>query len=227
MVVGAVMIFGALSLAFYNHKKDQAARENSNAALSVLESMLAGIVPETKPLPSFPDAPEIPLPLESEDVSEEDIFGNGQKPSETPEEPTVQAPTEPTALPFVEIDGVRYIGVLEIPSLGLTLPVLWEWEDALMDIGPCRYAGDLYDNNMIVMAHNYAGHFGHIFDLVEGDPVYFTTVTGKRYTFAVTSSDVMHRRDVEDMFAGDWDLTLFTCVPRSYNRIAVRCELIQ
>lgn len=223
------MILGALSLALYNHKKDMEARENANEALTVLESMLAQIAPETQPAPSYPDAPDIPLPVETEDASEQ-APDEPQRPTGEaivePEE-TLPPQTEPTALPFVEIEGVRYIGVLEIPSLGLTLPVLWEWEDALMDIGPCRYAGDLYDENMIVMAHNYDGHFGHIFDLVPGDPVYFTTVEGKRYSFVVTGSDVMHRREVEKMFEGEWELTLFTCVPRSYNRIAVRCRLVE
>ena len=33
----------------------------------------------------------------------------------------------------------------------------------------------------------------------------------------------MRPSQTEDMLAGDWDLTLFTCTPGAQNRLAVRC----
>src|SRR5699024_5661753 len=42
-------------------------------------------------------------------------------------------------MPVVEIDGIEYIGTLEIPALELELPVISTWSDALLDCAPCRY----------------------------------------------------------------------------------------
>ena len=35
-------------------------------------------------------------------------------------------------MPITIIDGYEYIGILEMPSLGLTLPVMNEWEPTIM-----------------------------------------------------------------------------------------------
>ena len=42
-------------------------------------------------------------------------------------------------MPSVEIDGDCYIGILEIPSIGLTLPVMKDWSYAKLRIAPCLY----------------------------------------------------------------------------------------
>lgn len=67
------------------------------------------------------------------------------------EEPDASGPAEPElpdyllnpgmAMPVVVVDGVAYIGVLEIPALELTLPVTGEWSYDRLKIALCRYAG--------------------------------------------------------------------------------------
>ena len=44
-------------------------------------------------------------------------------------------------MPMIEIDGQWYIGVLEFPSIGLSLPVMSEWSYSRLKISPCRYYG--------------------------------------------------------------------------------------
>lgn len=59
-----------------------------------------------------------------------------------------------------EIEGEDYIGILEIPSLEIVLPVMAEWSDSNLKIAPCRYHGSAYSGDLVIAGHNYRTHFG-------------------------------------------------------------------
>ena len=143
---------------------------------------------------------------------------------ETPEEP--EEPEEPDPnrpMPVVEVDGLTYIGLLEIPALERTLPVLSEWSEANAKTAPCRYQGSLYQGDLIIAGHNYRSHFGPLQRLAPGDFVYFTDGEGEKYTFVVDTLETVPGTDFEGMESGEWDLTLFTCTWGGQSRLAVRC----
>ena len=126
-------------------------------------------------------------------------------------------------MPVTTIDGVDYIGVLEIPALKLTLPVAGDWSYVLLDLAPCRYAGSAYLDDLVILGHNYRGFFRDLSQLQPGDAVFFTDTDGNRFSYAVSDFEQLRPSQTEDMLAGDWDLTLFTCTPGAQNRLAVRC----
>lgn len=125
----------------------------------------------------------------------------------------------------MEIDGYSYIGYLTIPSLELELPVMSEWDYGRLDMAPCRYAGAVKSRDLVIAAHNYSRHFGKLADLLVGDKVYFTDADGIRFSYTVAAMDVLTSYDVEEMTAGAYDLTLFTCDYGGENRVTVRCEM--
>lgn len=129
-------------------------------------------------------------------------------------------------MPEISIDGDSYIGVIEIPVLGLTLPVQSEWSTKGAARAPCRYVGSVYDDDCIIAAHNFKSHFGRIGLLVAGDEVTFTDVEGNELHYAVSGTETMDGTDIDDMKAGEWDLTLFTCTPGGRQRIAARCQQV-
>ena len=126
-------------------------------------------------------------------------------------------------MPAVEADGGRYIGVLELPSLGLALPVMETWSYPNLRVAPCRYSGSAYQDDMIVAAHNYKTHFGQLKELRPGDEVRFTDTEGNVFRYAVAELETLGKYDVEEMTSGDWDLTLFTCTYGGQSRVTVRC----
>ena len=126
-------------------------------------------------------------------------------------------------MPAVEVDGGRYIGVLEVPSLGLELPVMETWSYPNLRVAPCRYSGSAYQDDMIVAAHNYKTHFGQLKELRPGDEVRFTDTEGNVFRYAVAELETLGKYDVEEMTSGDWDLTLFTCTYGGQSRVTVRC----
>ena len=143
--------------------------------------------------------------------------------------PEAQIPAyilDPTiAMPTVEVDGNKYIGILKIPSLELTLPVMSDWSYPKLKLAPCRYAGSAYLSDLVIAAHNYSAHFGALGSLDDGAVVVFTDVESNIFTYAVSEVEQIPATAVEEMESGDWDLTLFTCTIGGKARIAVRCEL--
>ena len=127
-------------------------------------------------------------------------------------------------MPTVSFDGNDYIGRVDIPSLGLSLPVISEWSYPRLKIAPCRYTGSAYLDNLIIAAHNYSSHFGNLNRLNTGDTVTFTDVDGNQFTYAVSRIEDLPGTAIEEMQAGEWDLTLFTCTLGGRSRVTVRCE---
>lgn len=128
----------------------------------------------------------------------------------------------------MKIDGNYYIGVLTISSLDLSLPVMEDWDDEKLKISPCRYAGSLYQKNLVIAGHNYQRHFSGIRTLPVGSEIQFNDADGNEFQYTVVASDVMNPEEKDRMLEdGAWDLTLFTCNYGLGTRYAVRCQMVE
>lgn len=130
-------------------------------------------------------------------------------------------------MPVKEKNGQAYIGVLEIPALNLTLPVISEWDYDRLKKAPCRYDGSAYLDNLVIAAHNYKTHFGNLKKLNAGDSVIFTDAVGNRFEYEVVLTETLMPRDVKEMKSGEFALSLFTCTVGGSYRVTVRCDRVQ
>jgi sortase A len=129
------------------------------------------------------------------------------------------------------VDGVQYLGTLEIPSLNIKLPVAREWSYEQLNISPARYSGSYSTNDLVICAHNYATHFGPIENVDIGADVYFTPVGGQRIHYVVGNRETLEPTAIQQMVENDnnsdrkdkWDMTLFTCTLDGQARVSVRC----
>lgn len=127
------------------------------------------------------------------------------------------------------IEGYNYIGIIEIPSLGLSLPVGENFSYNQLDYTPCRYCGSYYTDDMVICGHNFTSHFGPINYLEPGASVVFITADGDRINYTVLERETVWPFQMERMTdPGDnlWDLTLFTCNNGGESRCAVRCARV-
>lgn len=129
-------------------------------------------------------------------------------------------------MPKIRALGEDYIGILEIPSLGAELPVMADWSYKNLKIAPCRYSGSLYEENLVICAHNYPSHFGGIGSIPLGAEVRFTDAKGNIFLYEVTEVESLGPRAVENMTNGEYELTLFTCTVEGRSRITVRCRAL-
>lgn len=128
-------------------------------------------------------------------------------------------------LPQVKTVDGNCVGLLDVPALNLTLPVLDSCTVQQLRAGPCRYNGTPCRKGFVVAGHNYRTHFGALENLKTGDCVYFTDLEGNRFSYTVTSFQVLEEDAVEQMLSDEWDLTLFTCTYSGQTRFTVRCLL--
>jgi sortase A len=147
--------------------------------------------------------------------------------AQLPGEALPEDPLRAQRLISLAADGDSYIGVLELPALELALPVMRTWSYPNLKTAPCRYTGSAAEGSLIIAAHNYDSHFGLLKTLEAGDAVLFTDVDGRLYAYEVSQLETLGGGDVEEMRAGDWDLTLFTCTLGGQRRVTIRCTLAE
>lgn len=196
ITTGLLLIAAALLLMQYNMRQSNEAGELSRDVLTML---LTEPVKETM-AEDDPTGPNVELPDYIRDPDME--------------------------MPVTTVNGIDYIGVLEIPVLELELPIIGDWSYAKLRTAPCRYQGSAYKDDLILMAHNYASHFGKLKNLRQGDFVRFTDESGNVFSYTVVELETLMPTAVEEMEAGDWDLTLFTCTVGGRSRVTVRCEKV-
>lgn len=129
-------------------------------------------------------------------------------------------------MPEEVVDGIAYIGMLEIPDLGLSLPVSGNWSYPLLKKSPCRYTGSAYTNDLVIAAHNYARHFGNLEKLFLDSQILFTDVSGNVFEYKVAELETLAATDIDAMTSDTRGLTLFTCTVGGKSRIAVRAERV-
>ena len=138
----------------------------------------------------------------------------------------------PADLPAPEVTGdpwagYEVIGVVSLPDLGLSMPVLADYTQDLLAVAPCRYTDDLAlePGQLVVAGHNYRTHFGRLGELAPGSRITWQNLDGVTYTYTVTEITEIDAGDREALEQGDWDLTLFTCDVTRTRRILVRAAL--
>lgn len=129
-------------------------------------------------------------------------------------------------MPVRVVDGKEYIGVLEIPELGLRLPVMSNWSMEDLKTAPCRYSGTAYKSGFVIAGHNYQAHFGELKDLAEGAEIRFMDVLGNDFVYKAVKTETLEPEETERMTDDRWDLSLFTCTYSGAARCTVRCEKI-
>ena len=197
ITAGSLLLAAALLLVGYNLYDEYRAGQTANHVLEALQQQM-------------PETPSDDLQTPENSILEQ---------TEIPDyvlNPDMEMPTQ-------EIEGNDYIGVLEIPSLGLSLPVLSEWSYPRLKLAPCRYHGSAYTGSLTIAAHNYRTHFGPVRDVSAGTQVFFTDVKGRRFSYEVSAVETIETTAIEDAVSEAWDLTLITCTPGGQARVAVHC----
>ena len=130
-------------------------------------------------------------------------------------------------MPEQKVDGIPYIGYLQIEALGLQLPIASKTTYPYLKKVPCRYEGSAYLDNLVIGAHNYKRHFGGIGKLSYGDVITFTDMDGNAFSYEVATIEILQPSQVDDLCSGEWPLTLYTCTIGGKTRVVVRCEKIE
>jgi len=210
MWLGSVMMIAAVCLTIYNTWDEYRAGVAAQTVVLELERI------------TLPEA-EIKVPVSSPNAEHTPILDEFPVPE--PEEVPLYVAYPEKVMPLVTVNGYDCLGILELPTLERTLPVLEACDERSLKHAPGCYTGSVYEHTMVIAGHNYTSHFGKLSTLQPGDPVYFTDSENHRFSYVVADFEKLEPTDIEGMTIGDWDLTLFTCTYGNRHRIAVRCFL--
>lgn len=196
--VGFGLLLSALLLGIFNVWDDQRAARQTEAATVMIQQARHQNLQEEVFL--LPQAEEYQLPFYEE-------------------YPNVE-------MPVLTIEGIDYIGTLEIPSQSLSFPIIDGWSYDNLKKSPCRYSGSVYSRDLILCAHNYTSHFGCLASLDPGTQLQFTDCDGNVFDYEVTEMEILKPEDTETIQKGTWDMTLFTCTIGGSSRVTLRCRLL-
>lgn len=131
-------------------------------------------------------------------------------------------------------NGKKYetIGIVRIPKLGITYPILSKTTDALMKVAPCKFHGASPNEvgNLCVIAHNYRRKgvfFSDVPDMVVGDIVEIQDLSQRTIQYEVYDIHTVLPDNVADTTQktnGRKEVTLITCTDNSEQRVIVKCR---
>lgn len=201
-VVGTLLIMAALLLTCYNMWEAKCAQEAAEHVLGELKQLIV---------------------QEKERQKSEKEKG---QPQEQLNDAGVKLESENSwEMATVAIEGNEYIGILDIPGLGMSLPVMSDWSYSKLKISPGVFRGSYYTDDLVIAGHNYSSHFSPLKWIGEGTDVYLTTVDCQEYHYSVIKVETLMPDEIEKLDSSkDWDLTLFTCYLGGGSRCVVRCR---
>lgn len=240
---GIVCLAAAAVLVGYNLWDDHRAGESAEAALTAVRQQMSAAPSETPAfVPALPEQTEESGEPDEENAENTEYTeadsdtqpGTGESSGAEqgvfpPESGTPDYVLNPRMdPPRAKVGQDCYIGVLEIPDAGLTLPIYDDYTEERLKSSPCRFSGSPYLSNMVIAGHNYGHHFSPIKKLSPGAEIRFTDMDGNCFVYSVSEIEIIGPEDVQAMTTGAWDLTLFTCTldPPPRNRYTVRCVQI-
>ena len=194
MILGTVLVLAALSLFWRNCQEDEEAGASAERILPIVKGY----------------------------IEDSGLNGaQGDRFVESVHPATVDG--DPSAMTEVEIDGSLYIGYLSVPALGLELPIMADWDYERLRIAPCRYTGSVKTDDLVIAAHLYVYLLGFR-SFPEGKMCISRIWTACGTAIRWLRWETLEPAAVEEMSAGKYDLTLFTCTYGGASRVTVRCE---
>lgn len=221
-VFSIISLFSAYIYAEYDRNKDESISEDILSFMTVQED-------ETT-VSSYENALVVKI---TQDVAEEmeEIL---QMESEETEEPKQQLQMATATSTYTAPNGKKYetIGVVRIPKINVTYPILSKTTDALMKVAPCKFHGSSPNEvgNLCIIAHNYRRK-GVFFSDVEllsvGDIVEVQDLSQRTIQYEVYDIHTVMPDNVADTTQktnGRKEVTLITCTDDSEQRLIVRCK---
>ena len=135
----------------------------------------------------------------------------------------VPTPRRDNTMAAISLDGVDFVGVLEIPRYDSALPVCAQWGSRTQY--PCCFSGSVYDGTLRIGATSRQGQYDFYREISVGDSIYFTDMEGNRYAFTVSDLRYEKKADQETLSRNNADLILFIKNVYGFDYLIVYCNI--
>ena len=160
--------------------------------------------------------------METQVTNQEDHINHSPEPSM---DEILESDDEPyTTGPVTMVGDYEYIGVLNLPALNLSLPIMSDWDYERLKMAPCRQFGSAATDDLVIAGHNYINHFGSLGMLKAGDSVTLTGTDGAVNTYVVSETATISPTETEKVTESGYPLVLYTCTYGRQLRIVIYCS---
>ena len=160
--------------------------------------------------------------METQVTNQEDNINHSPEPSM---DEILESDDEPyTTGPVTMVGDYEYIGVLDLPALNLSLPIMSDWDYERLKMAPCRQFGSAATDDLVIAGHNYINNFGSLGMLKAGDSVTFTGTDGAVNTYVVSETATISPTETEKVTESGYPLVLYTCTYGRQSRIVIYCS---
>ena len=222
-VFSIISLFSIYIYAEYDRNKDESISED------ILSFMVAQEDDTT--VSSYENALVVKI---TQDVAEEIQTIEDETTEESEEEQEQQLQMATATSTYTAPNGKQYktIGVVRIPKINITYPILSETTDKLLKVAPCKFHGASPNEvgNLCIIAHNYRRKgvfFSDVENLVIGDVVEIQDLSQRVIQYEVYDIHIVNPKNVADTTQktnGRKEVTLITCTDDSKQRLIVRCK---
>ena len=127
------------------------------------------------------------------------------------------------AMSTLSIDGIDFVGLLEIPRYNSALPVCADW--GTPGKYPCQFSGSIYDRTMQIGGTSQEGQYDFYREISVGDRICFTDMEGNRFTYSVTDVRYEKSADQSALQRKEAALTLFIKNVYAFEYIIIFCDV--
>lgn len=141
-------------------------------------------------------------------------------------ERTVGTPEDYTGvdMPVLELDGVDYVAILEVPSFGISVPVADKWSSRGLFDTPARFYGSAYEHSLVIGGADVAHQLYFCDKIDNGAELTVVDMTGVSFSYTVTKVERSKSADIDRLSEGEHSLTLFCRDTYSMEYVLVRCD---
>ena len=125
----------------------------------------------------------------------------------------------------LSIDGTNFVGILEMPKYGSSVPVCGDWGRVWEY--PSRLNGSVYDRTIQIGATSQKGQYDFYREISVEDSVYFTDMEGNRFAYTVSDIRYEAHADQTTLKKENADLVLFIQNIFAFEYIIVYCNVQQ
>ncbi|WP_412610005.1 hypothetical protein [Candidatus Pseudoruminococcus sp.] len=115
-------------------------------------------------------------------------------------------------MPSIEIDGCDFIGLIEVPSYGIKLPIYSEFEEYM----PKVYSGSIYNYSLIIEGRYLENQFNFADKIEVREQIIFTDLYGNVFRYKVKRITHSDNINSEKFQSDNQALTIFVKYNSSY-----------
>lgn len=138
--------------------------------------------------------------------------------------PGTKEPHAVQEMPVYQIDGRDFSALIDVPLLGVTLPIYSTWDAGKITSFPCRFSGSVYDGSLIVGGSDQDGQFSFLEQISPGCLITITDMTGVEFSYVVERIERSRSAQADVLMDDASDLTVFARDSYSLDYVIARCS---